>query len=262
MNKLIISIYSLLLMLLSSCVSTKADAYKECKEQVKAINEMRLYRTYLVPVDSLGEYVYRETVFSGMYDRCILIANQEDKQVCIFATLYFDETGKVRKSVQYRSDGGDLNHVAYYDERGTIVYAVYANVKDDFGRLYSQNSRLYIEHSFSESWLDNTFLSAISMTTAELAANGKVDLQMPERCKSITFQSIQKGNVAFLCANNVYAVPGGAISEPKDENVPQAWFGRMVYVDSVADGWCRLKVPTFDAPLGYASVDSLEFYIE
>lgn len=258
----IISICSLLLTILSSCVSADADVYKQCKEQVKEINEMRLYRTYLVPVDSLGEYVYEETVFSGMYDRCVLIASREHKQVCVFATLYFDETGKVRKSVQYRPDGGDLNHVAYYDERGTIVYAVYANGKDNFGRLYSQDSRLYVEHSFSSSWLDNTFLSAISMTTAELATNGKVDLQMPERCKPITFQSIRKGNMAFLCANNVYAVPGEAISETKDESVPQAWFGRMVYVDSIADGWCRLKVPTFDAPLGYAPIDSLEFYIE
>lgn len=262
MNGIMTSICFLSLFIISSCSTTDVDIYKPCREQVEAINKMHLYRTYLVPVDSLGKYVYEETIFPEMYDHCELIADKEHKKVCILATIYFDIDGRVRKSIQHWADGGNLNNVTYYDEQGTIVYAIYVNGENDYGRLYSLKSKIYIEHSFSGYSLDNTFLSTISMTTKNLATAGKVNLQIPDECKSISFEPIQKGRFAFLCANNVYTAPNGSVVKKEDENMLQACFGRMVYIDSVVNGWCRLKVPTFDKPMGYAPMDSLELYVE
>ena len=174
---------TILLTLLLSVVAISAFAqtntYPECTSQVEAINKMPLRIAYLVPVDSLGKYMYLEFAAPSMCDHSDVVADIDYRQVTSFATLYYDEKGRVRKTIKWYSDGGDLNNVVYYDEQGNILYAVYASTSEKYGKLYSCNSQIHINHSFSELDFREGFHIWINMTTENLANVYKSDLKMP-----------------------------------------------------------------------------------
>ena len=153
---------TILLTLLLSVVAISAFAqtntYPECTSQVEAINKMPLRIAYLVPVDSLGKYMYLEFAAPSMCDHSDVVADIDYRQVTSFATLYYDEKGRVRKTIKWYSDGGDLNNVVYYDEQGNILYAVYASTSEKYGKLYSCNSQIHINHSFSELTSEKDFI--------------------------------------------------------------------------------------------------------
>lgn len=250
-------IYLCFLLSCASCISVKTELDSQYKEQVKAINKMSLYVAYLIPVDSLGQYMYEEVISDDMYDHCELAAKINNDRVCILGTLYFDDRGKVRKIIQWWSDGGDLHNVTYYNEQGNVIYAVYAYDNHNYGRLYTVGSKIYIEHSFSQSLYDykSTFPD-LSTTTENLAATYKVQLQMPDNCNNVSFMPVQKGDWVFLCTENIYATPKGEIIRNENENISTAWFGKLARIDSVSNGWCKVT-QRFDN-LGYVAADSIE----
>ena len=82
---------TILLTLLLSVVAISAFAqtntYPECTSQVEAINKMPLRIAYLVPVDSLGKYMYLEFAAPSMCDHSDVVADIDYRQVTSFATL-------------------------------------------------------------------------------------------------------------------------------------------------------------------------------
>ncbi len=68
---------------------------------------------------------------------------------------------------------------------------------EKYGKLYSCNSQIHINHSFSELDFREGFHIWINMTTENLANVYKSDLKMPENCKSVTFLPIKIGDRAF-----------------------------------------------------------------
>ncbi len=242
---------------LYSCDERKNDIYMYSRQEMESINKIPLYTTYLVPVDSLGKYVNEEIILPTIYDHCQLITDTKERDVYVFAYIYFDNTGTVRKIIKRTPDGGDLCTLAYYDKQGNITHAVYACGGENHGRLYSDgNSKMYIEYSFADTWAINDFLT-ISKTTAEFADRHKVVLEMPKNCKSVTFATIQKGDKAFLCANHTYAEPHGNVI-----NKNSSRFGSAVLIDTVVDGWAGIKNFPFDKSIEYVSGDSLELMRE
>lgn len=242
---------------LFSCIGSHTETYQvHCAHEVERINRMPLSLAYLVPVDSLGHYVDAEIVFSGMYDRCELVADVKDKQVYIFAAVYFDKSGKVRKQVRWFKDGGDLLAVIYYNEQGTAIYAVYGWTGEDHGRLYLHRNKIYVDHSFSTSYLNDRFLWGIHLTTENLAEEYNVNLEMPEQCESVTFAPARKGDCAYLCASYTYASPGKRTA--KGEGLSPERFGSVVRIDTIENSWCKLSYNASDEPMGYVHLDSLE----
>lgn len=255
---------TILLTLLLSVVAISAFAqtntYPECTSQVEAINKMPLRIAYLVPVDSLGKYMYLEFAAPSMCDHSDVVADIDYRQVTSFATLYYDEKGRVRKTIKWYSDGGDLNNVVYYDEQGNILYAVYASTSEKYGKLYSCNSQIHINHSFSELDFREGFHIWINMTTENLANVYKSDLKMPENCKSVTFLPIKIGDLAFLCTNRAYISPNGRLIN-KDDNMAGAYFGGRVVIDDIKGDWCKVRytlITESDETVGYVRVEDLE----
>ena len=241
-------------------VFAQTNIYPECTNRVEAINKMQLKIAYLVPVDSLGKYMYEEFIGPDMCDHSSVIAAIDYRQVTSFATLYYDADGRVRKTIKWYSDGGDLNNVVYYDEQGNILYAVYAGTSEKYGKLYSCNSQIHIDHSFSELDFREGFHIWINMTTENLANVYKSDLKMPENCKSVMFSSIKVGDRAFLCTNRAYISPNGRLIN-KDDNMAGAYFGGRVVIDDIKGDWCKVRytlITESDETVGYVRVEDLE----
>lgn len=243
-----------------SAFAQTTNTYPECTSQVEAINKMPLRVAHLVPVDSLGKYMYLEFGAPSMCDHSDVIADIDYREVTSFATLYYDEKGRVRKTVKWWSDGGGLNNVVYYDEQGNILYAVYASASEKYGKLYSCNSQIHIDHSFSELDFNEGFHLWINMTTENLASVYKSDLKMPEGCKSVTFSHINTGDHAFLCSNRAYISPNGRLIS-EDDHMASAYFGKSVVIDEMKGDWCKVRssiVTEFDETIGYVRIEDLE----
>lgn len=246
-----IATYIILISILSACAPTKSDIYRQCKRQVEIINKMHLYATHLVPVDSLGEQMNDEVISDDMYDHCEVVPNANHEQTHTFAMLYFDNTGLVRKSIEWWSDGGDLRKVGYYDEHGNIIYAIYNYYDNNYGKLYAVDSKRYMEHPFLQ-FNNDREISLPELNVTELATRYKANLQMPDDCRAVSFMPIQKGDMAFLCTNSIYTTPQKCDADSKEIE-----WGSLVYIDSIANGWCRIKKP-FHNLIGFVPVDSLE----
>lgn len=243
------------------CAQKKSEIYRQCKGQIEAINKMCLYKAYIVPVDSLGKYMNDEIITNDMYDHCDVVATVNPHQVHIFAILYFDTTGKLRKSIEWWNDGGDLRTVGYYNEQGNLIYAVYNYYDNNCGRLYIASSKRYIEHPFSQSYncrRNHRFAALPALKTTEFASWYKVHLQMPDNCSTESFIPIQKGSKAYLCTNRVYTTPQKDITRSEEVQ-----WGQFVLIDSVVNGWCGVRIPTHETLAGYVTIvyvpiDSIE----
>lgn len=256
MQKIIIYICLTSLFVFLSCTPTQTKVYKQCKEQVETINRMRLYATYLVPVDSLGQYMNDEVISEDMYHHCEVVANVNPNQAHVLVILYFDKAGKVRKSIEWWSDGGDLRNVSYYNNQGNVIYVIYNYYDNNCGKLYISDSKHYIEYPFSQP--DNKHKNIFpALNISELASEYKVHLQMPINCSTVSFKSIQEGDKAFLCTENIYATPKGR--NIKNENASVTWFGKLIRIDSIANDWCRVT-ELLGNPIGYVPVDSIEVF--
>lgn len=142
--------------------------------------------------------------------------------------------------------------MGYYDEQGNLIYAVYDYYDNNCGKLYITDSKRYIEHPFSQS--DYSCKKPTSaLKTSELASQYKVHLQMPDNCNTVSFMPIKKGDYAFLCTNRVYSIPKKDMVK-SDE----AQWGRLILVDSIANDWCCVRIPTYKNPLGYVPIDCIE----
>lgn len=259
MQKIIICVSFISLFFLLSCTPTRTEVYKQCKEQVETINKMCLNVAYLVPVDSLGQYMNDEVISEDMYHHCEVVATINPCQVHALAALYFDNGGKVRKSIEWWSDGGDLRDVSYYDEQGNIIYAIYNYYDNNCGKLYISGSQQHIEYPFSEPDTEHkNILPALS--TGELASGYKVHLQMPDNCNTVSFKSVQEGNKAFLCTESIHETPKGKTIKNENGNA-SVLFGRLVHIDSIVDDWYRVT-GLMGNPIGYVPVDSIELFIE
>lgn len=255
-QKIIIYICLTSLFVFLSCTPTQTKVYKQCKEQVETINRMRLYATYLVPVDSLGQYMNDEVISEDMYHHCEVVANVNPNQAHVLAILYFDKAGKVRKSIEWWSDGGDLRNVSYYNNQGNVIYAIYNYYDNNCGKLYINDSKHYIEYPFSQP--DNKHKNIFpALNISELVSEYKVHLQMPINCNTVSFKSIQEGDKAFLCTENIYATPKG--TNIKNENASVTWFGKLIRIDSIVNDWCRVT-ELLGNPIGYVQVDSIELF--
>lgn len=240
----------------TACAQKKSEIYRQCKEQVEAINKMCLHKAYIVPVDSLGQYMNDEVISDDMYDHCEVVANIIPHQVHTFAILYFDTTGKLPKSIEWWSDGGDLRTLSYYDEQGNLIYSVYNFYDNNCGRLYITGSKKYIEHPFSQA--DNSqgnhrLAILPTLKTTEFASQYKAHLQMPDSCSTESFVPIRKGNKAYLCTNRIYTTPQKDIT--KSEEIQ---WGQFILIDSVVNGWCGVRIPTHETLIGYVPIDSIE----
>lgn len=80
---------------------------------------------------------------------------------------------------------------------------------------------------------------------------------MPINCNTVSFKSIQEGDKAFLCTENIYATPKG--TNIKNENASVTWFGKLIRIDSIANDWCRVT-ELLGNPIGYVQVDSIELF--
>ena len=252
----------LTLLLSVAAISSFAQTitYRECTSQVEAINKMPLRMAHLVPVDSLGKYMYLEFAAPSLCDHSDVTADIDYRQATSFATLFYDEKGRVRKTIKWCSDGGDLNNVVYYDEQGNILYAVYASTSEKYGKLYSCNSQIHIDHSFSELDFREGFHLWINMTTENLASVYKADLKMPENGKSVTFSPVKAGDRAFLCTNRAYISPNGRLIN-EDDRMAGTYFGRRVVIEEMKGDWCKVRysiVTDFDETVGYVRVEDLE----
>ena len=255
-QKIIIYICLTSLFVFLSCTPTQTKIYEQCKEQVETINRMHLYATYLVPVDSLGQYMNDEVISEDMYHHCEVVANVNPNQAHALAILYFDKAGKVRKSIEWWSDGGDLRNVSYYNNQGNVIYAIYNYYDNNCGKLYINDSKHYIEYPFSQP--DNKHKNIFpALNINELVSEYKVHLQMPINCNTVSFKSIQEGDKAFLCTENIYATPKG--TNIKNENASVTWFGKLIRIDSIANDWCRVT-ELLGNPIGYVQVDSIELF--
>lgn len=236
-------------------VFAQTSGYPECRNQIEAINKMPLQVAYLVPVDSLGQYMFMELMTPEMCDHCEVVADISGEQFTCFATLYFDNEGKLRKTIKQWADGGDLNNIVYYDKQGNIIYAVFATGTDEYGKLYSYNSQIYVDYSYSKPFFHNGFHLWINMTTEDLTTVYKVKLDLPRNCKSIIFTPVKVGDRVLLSTNKVYVSPNGnLISE--DYN----YFGRYVIVNKIKGDWCMVKgiISAAGESIGYIPADDLE----
>lgn len=77
----------------------QTNTYRECTSQVEAINKMPLRMAHLVPVDSLGKYMYLEFAAPSLCDHSDVTADIDYRQATSFATLFYDEKGRVRKTI-------------------------------------------------------------------------------------------------------------------------------------------------------------------
>lgn len=249
---------TVLVLLLSACGTvTRLDSFKQCKVSVDSINSMKLYEAYLVPVDRQGKYVYEEFLLPEMYDHCELVSSNAMTQASVIMQIYFDAEGRVRKCMNRWADGGSLNSIAYYGEDGALIYSAFANGCKDYGRVFAHGGRMRVEHTYSKDWLRNDFLTAVYMSTDELAHHFDIELKMPDNCRGITFSPIQCGEWAFISAGNVYGSPHRKDVRQFDESL-EIGFGREVRIDSIARRWCRIKVPAMDSLTLYVPIDSVE----
>lgn len=99
MNIMRTILLTLLLSVAAISAFAQTNTYPECTSQVEAINKMPLRMAYLVPVDSLGKYMYLEFAAPSMCDHSDVVADIDYRQVTSFATLYYDEKGRVRKTI-------------------------------------------------------------------------------------------------------------------------------------------------------------------
>ncbi len=242
------------MMALTACTSARFGVPVQNMRQVGDINSMDLYEAFVVPVDNKGGYVCEEIVLPGMYDHSELLTDTVGKKVSILATVYFDDNGRLRKYIQRWSDGGSLNNVTYFDERGYIVYSLYANGSDDYGKVYNRNSKIRLEHTYTESQLYNDFLSTVRMSAFELADAYKFDLLMPDCCRLVNFSHIEKGDWAFVQSRHVYTAP----NKSAVEDSVQIGFGNEVYIDSIAGRWCTIKTPAIDTLTRYVPINCIE----
>lgn len=260
MKKIIIYICLISAFVLSAYTPTKKAVYEQCTKQIETINKMRLNVGYLVPVDSMGRYMNDEIIPNNMYHHCEVAASINHLQVHVFAILYFDNSGKVRKSIEWWSDGGDLRNVAYYDERGNLIYAVYDYYDNNCGKLYISGSQRYMEHPFSNSGNSREHLLPVSLpvlSTSEVASKYKTNLEMPDSCRTISFTPIQKGDKVYLCTNRIYTSP----HKDKAKSKGVRW-GVFAIIDSIAGDWCTVKMPTYEDFIGYVPIDSIELGIK
>lgn len=248
----IITLISIIIIQISAQTTTNTGY----KDKIEAINKIPLCVTYLLPVDSLGGYIDGEFLSPEMCHHSELATDIAGKSVGIFAIVYFDDSGKVRKTIKTWADGGDLNNIAYYDESGNIIYAVYSKGSEDHGRLYVTNSCVHIEHSFSDREFHSGFCLEINMTTNDLANVYKADLVKPDHCNSVIFASIKKGDKAFVCTKNVYTSPNGSLLYENEDEI-SVYVGKLVVVDSIKNNWCEIKTVsgTF---IGYVPVTDVE----
>lgn len=85
---------------------------------------------------------------------------------------------KCAKTLNGGGDGGDLRNVAYYDERGNLIYAVYDYYDNNCGKLYISGSQRYMEHPFSNSGNSREHLlpvSLLALSTSEVASKYKTN---------------------------------------------------------------------------------------
>ena len=127
-QKIIIYICLTSLFVFLSCTPTQTKIYEQCKEQVETINSSA--KVVLVGKEQLsrikeGQYMNDEVISEDMYHHCEVVANVNPNQAHALAILYFDKAGKVRKSIEWWSDGGDLRNVSYYNNQGNVIYAIY-----------------------------------------------------------------------------------------------------------------------------------------
>ena len=235
----------------------KPEDYRQCKEQVEAINKMCLHKAYIVPVDSLGQYINDEVISNDIYDHCEVVASINPNQVHTLAIIYFDATRKLRKSIEWWSDGGDLRAVSYYDEQGNLIYAAYNYYDNGCGRLYIVGTKRYIEPYFRQTDIalkDRQYEEFPTMTTTEFATWYKTHLQMPDNCNTGSFIPISKGAKGYLCANKIYTTPHK--DRAKSEEVQQ--WGEFILIDSVLNGWYAVRSPIHETLTGYVPIDSIE----
>lgn len=248
----------MLVLFLSACTTaTRLNSFRQCDFLVDSINSMKLYEAYLVPVDRQGKYVYEEFLLPEMYDHCELVSSNDMIQASVIMQIYFDKEGRVRKCMNRWADGGSLNSIAYYSEDGSLIYSAFANGCKDYGRVFARNGRMQVEHTYSKDWLRNDFLTAVYLSTGELAHNFDIELKMPDNCRGITFSPVQCGEWAFISSAHVYDAPHRKAVRQFDESL-EIGFGREVRIDSIAKQWCRIKVPALDSLTLYVPIDSLE----
>lgn len=246
-------ILTLLFSLLLSCIS--AQSYqRDCKTKVDIIDRMPLRVVYPVPIDTLGRVVNEGFLTLELSTHCELLA-EIPKNVRAVALYYLDGEGRLRKVIQSFADGGGLNYIAYYDEQGELIYAIFGGVYDGYGEVFAHNSLFYLEHRSSS--LDNfQFNFVFEATTHKLLSEYKIKWQVPDGCKIVHFTSLEKGDHVFLCTNELYSSPNGRLLNPCEGEICVD-FGHRLIVSSIENDWCRLE-GMFGESVGYVRIDHVK----
>lgn len=247
-----------ILFLCASC--SLAAQNKGFKHEADSINRLPLKEAFLVAVDSVGEYICEEFLTPADIHHGVLLAKTKGVNATVLGRFYFDANGRLRKTVHRWLDGGDLADVVYYDTKGHLVHALYNYGSDNNGMVYINNGKACIaENCAPKDERKGDALSQLDMTTEEVGSNNKLELSCPSGCRQVDFAELRIGDSAFLLTDTIYTNSEGTkIAEAGTAGDFQPYFGCVVTISSIKDGWCELKRWTFDAPLGYVRADCLE----
>lgn len=242
------------------CASPLAAQNKDFKHKADSINRLPLKEAFLVAVDSVGEYMCEEFLTSADVHHGVLLAKTKGVDATILGRFYFDANGRLRKTVHRWLDGGDLADIVYYDANGNLVYALYNYGSDNNGMVYTNNGKACIaENCAPKDEVLGSVLSQLDMTTEEVCRNNRLELSCPSGCREVDFAELKMGDTAFLLTDTIYANPEGTkVVKANTAEDFQPYFGCVVIINSIKDGWCELGRWTFDAPIGYVRADCLE----